>query len=155
MNEPKIVNIHKQDYSGQVVWKYTGSLLESYQNRIVIEAYFDREDTPLEKIILRKGDKFIETYFTDQWFNYYEIQDKLNGSIKAWYCNISYPAVFTNETLTFRDLALDLLVYPDGTRKALDLDEFNVLPIPDEIRSKALQSLAYLQDNFLPGEIST
>jgi protein associated with RNAse G/E len=155
MNKPKIINIHKQDFSGRVVWKYTGSLLEYNQNRIVIEAYFDREDTPLDKIILRKGDKFIETYFTDQWFNIYEIQDKFSESIKAWYCNISYPAVFTNETITFRDLALDLLVYPDGTSKTLDLDEFNSLPIPDEIRSKALQSLAYLQDNFPPGEMST
>jgi len=145
MNTIKII---KQDYFGRNIWEYSGNLLESYENRIVIEAYFDRADTPVDKITLQPGDKFIETYFLDRWFNIYEIQDPLDGTLKAWYCNISFPPEFVDNTLVYRDLELDLLVYPDGTQKVLDLDEFNDLPLDPQVRRSALQALNELQGLF-------
>jgi len=110
----KPIKIIKQDYLGRNVWEYSGNLLERRENRIIIEAFFDRGETLVDELYLREGDKFIETYFLDKWFNIYEIQDQQDGSIKAWYCNISFPAEFSDNTLMYRDLELDLLVYPDG-----------------------------------------
>ena len=141
--------IIKQDYLGHEVWEYSGSLVQRHKNKIVIEAYFDREETPVDKLILREGDRFVETYFLDKWFNIYEIQNQQNWELKAWYCNISFPAEFVNNRITYRDLELDLLVYPDGRQKVLDIAEFEVLPLNNQVRSKALQALKELQEIFL------
>ena len=144
----KSIKICKQDYLGRDVWQYSGTLVEVNESKIVIEAYFDREDTPVDKMVIRQGDKFIETYYSNQWFNIYEIQDQRSGNVKAWYCNISYPAEISKDSVVFRDLVLDLLVYPDGTQVVLDMDEFEVLSITGDLRQQALQALVQLQDNF-------
>jgi len=143
------IKIIKQDYLGHDVWEYSGTLVQRHKNKIVIEAYFDREETPVDKLILREGDRFVETYFFDKWFNIYAIQNQHNWEIKAWYCNISYPAKFFGNKLTYRDLELDLLVYPDGRQKVLDIAEFEALPLNNQVRSKALQALKELQEIFL------
>jgi len=143
------IKIIKQDYLGHEVWEYSGSLVQRHKNQIVIEAYFDREETPVDKLVLREGDRFVETYFFDKWFNIYEIQNQQNWELKAWYCNISFPAKFSDNILTYRDLELDLLVYPDGRQKVLDIAEFEALPLNNHVRSKALQALKELQEIFL------
>ena len=146
------ITIIKQDYLGHDVWEYSGSLVQRHKNKIVIEAYFDREETPVDKLILREGDRFVETYFLDKWFNIYEIQNQENWELMAWYCNISYPAKLFNKILTYRDLELDLLVYPDGRQKVLDITEFEALPLTNQVRVKALQALKELQEIFLTNQ---
>ena len=103
------------------------------------------------QLYLQEGDKFIETYFLDKWFNIYEILVQQDGPIKAWYCNISFPAEFFGNTLVYRDLELDLLVYPDGRRKVLDMDDFISLPIDSQVRTAALKALNELQEIFASG----
>lgn len=146
------IRVIKQDYSGQAVWEYSGTLLHTSENKIVIEAFFDRQDTHVDEIVLRAGDKFIETYFLDKWFNVYEILDRQTGVTKAFYCNISCPAVFTENSLEYRDLELDLLVYPGGLQVVLDMDEFNALPLNNQHRSTALKTLKHLQEIFSSGD---
>ena len=140
--------IIKQDYLGIESWRYKGILLSRSLNKIMIEAFFDREDTPVEGVILRRGDRFIETYYSDRWYNIYEIQEQDRGTLKLWYCNIGYPAEFTNNSIAYRDLALDLLVYPDGTQKVLDEDEFELLPLSQKVRKTAQKALLELKKKF-------
>jgi protein associated with RNAse G/E len=147
----KQIKIIKQDYLGRNVWEYSGNLLDVRENRIIIEAFFDRRETRLDQLYLQEGDKFIETYFLDKWFNIYEILVQQDGPIKAWYCNISFPAEFFGNTLVYRDLELDLLVYPDGRRKVLDMDDFISLPIDSQVRTAALNALNELQEIFASG----
>lgn len=147
----KQIKIIKQDYLGRNVWEYSGNLLEIQENRIIIEAFFDRGETRVDQLYLQEGDKFIETYFLDKWFNIYEILVQQDGPIKAWYCNISFPAEFFGNTLVYRDLELDLLVYPDGRRKVLDMDDFISLPIDSQVRTAALEALNELQEIFASG----
>jgi predicted RNA-binding protein associated with RNAse of E/G family len=147
----KPIKIIKQDYLGRNVWEYSGKLLERRENQIMIEAFFDRGETLVDMLYLREGDKFIETYFLDKWFNIFEIQDQQDGPIKAWYCNISFPAEFFDNTLIYRDLELDLLVYPDGKHKVLDMDDFISLPINSQVRTAAIQALNELQEIFSSG----
>ncbi len=147
----KQIKIIKQDYLGRNVWEYSGNLLEMRENRIIIEAFFDRGETLVDQLYLREGDRFIETYFLDKWFNIYEILVQQDGPIKAWYCNISFPAEFFDNTLVYRDLELDLLVYPDGRRKVLDMDDFISLPINSQVRTAALKALNELQEIFASG----
>jgi protein associated with RNAse G/E len=148
----KKIKIIKQDYSGSNVWEYSGNLLERNGNKVIISAHFDRENTIVDKLILKPRDKFIETYYLDKWYNIYEIHDRENNSVKAWYCNISFPAEISGDTLNFKDLELDLLIYPDGSQKVLDIDEFNALPLTEELRTSALKALSELEAIFSSSE---
>lgn len=140
--------VSKQDYNGHEVWCYRGRLLQQLPDRIVVEAFFDREEMDVRGLVLEKGDRFVETYFTARWYNYYEIYTYLSGVFKGWYCNVSYPAVYQSGQLAYRDLALDLVVFPDSRQVVLDWDEFQALDIPKKDRSNALAALAELQQTF-------
>jgi protein associated with RNAse G/E len=142
------ITVVKQDFQGIESWRYEGKLISRSPNKIVIEAFFDREDTPVEGVILQRGDRFIETYYSDRWYNIYEIQEQLSGQLKLWYCNVAYPAEINNHSISYRDLALDLLVYADGKQTVLDEDEFEALPLPDEVKTNARKALLELKIRF-------
>jgi hypothetical protein len=127
---------------------YSGELVERGPNHIVIDARFDKDGVSMEDIPIKRGDHFIETYYSDRWYNIYEVRSGADEGLKAWYCNVSYPAEITAERVTFRDLALDLLVHPDGRQVVLDEDEFATLVIPPEDKLQALAGLKQLKDLF-------
>jgi hypothetical protein len=145
MNEIIVI---KQDHLGRETFRYIGVILKRGTDQIILEAYFDREDTQVGEIILRRGDRFVETYYMDRWYNIFEIHERASGQIKGWYCNIGYPAEIQEAQISYRDLALDLLVYPDGGQLVLDEDEFNALPLSPAVRTAARQALAELQNLF-------
>ncbi len=65
--------------------------------------------------------------------------------IKGWYCNVCYPPEIVDGEIRYVDLALDLLVYPDGTQQVLDEDEFESLNLPPEVEEQALRALEELK----------
>jgi predicted RNA-binding protein associated with RNAse of E/G family len=69
------------------------------------------------------GDRFIEYYYSDRWFNIFAIANK-EGVHKGWYCNIAEPARIFTDTITQVDLYLDLWVNPAGETLLLDEDDF-------------------------------
>ena len=52
------------------------------------------------------------------------------GNLIYWYCDIIKPEIDRAAgTYIFHDLLIDVLIYPDGTVKVVDLDEFaDVMP---------------------------
>ncbi|MDH5506451.1 MAG: DUF402 domain-containing protein [Anaerolineae bacterium] len=140
--------IIKCDPQGQALWQYSGTLTEKKDGYIVVEARFNRPDVLFHGILLAEGDRFIETYFADRWFNIQEIHDKHTDALKGWYCNIAYPAEIAAGRISYRDLAIDLLVYPDGRQLVLDEDEFAALDVADEIRAQAEAALQELKERF-------
>jgi protein associated with RNAse G/E len=100
-------------------------------------------------ILIRTGDRFMETYFTDRWYNIFEIHDREDDRLKGWYCNIGRPAVWEEDaTLSYIDLALDLWVAPDGSQTVVDEEEFLALDLDDDTRAQALAGLAELRNMF-------
>jgi hypothetical protein len=138
----KPITVIKKNVQGVETYRYTGRELQRSQNYVLLEALFERPDIPFHEIFLNTGDRFLETYYDDRWYNIYEIHDRQDGNIKAWYCNISYPATIDDDRVSFVDLALDLLVYPDGRQIVLDEDEFIALKISPEDRSNATSALS-------------
>jgi hypothetical protein len=59
----------------------------------------------------------VETFYSDRWYNVFEIYDRDDGKFKGWYCNIGYPAVIEKDTVSYIDLALDLWVSAEGGRR--------------------------------------
>src|SRR5512141_2439880 len=143
------VKVQKKNPAGEVTYEYEGMLLDRNEHRITIEALFDRADMPFMDVVFRKGDRFVEYYYTDRWYNIFAIHDKDDQKVKGWYCNIGLPAVFEDGIISYVDLALDLWVSVDGTQTVLDEDEFEALKLDDPLRAGALKGLEDLKTLFL------
>jgi hypothetical protein len=152
------VTVIKCNFRGEEVYRWTGQSIERSDSRILLEAHFGLSGhgkQPLDDpsffvdIPVYFGDRFVERYYSNCWYNSYEIHDRESDQIKCWYCNVTYPAKFTSDTIVFRDLALDLLVYPDGRQKVLDEVEFEELEILPEDKTRALAALEELKGIFL------
>ena len=60
-------------------------------------------------------------FYKDRWFNIIS-QFKKNGIY--YYCNIATPYVIEEKTIKYIDYDLDLRIFPDGTFKVLDKNEY-------------------------------
>jgi len=143
------ITVIKRNLAGQEVFRYTGTVLHQEKDGVTLEAFFSHTDVPVIHTILRQGDRFIERYYTDRWYNIFEVHDREDDRLKGWYCNIGEPAVIeAKNRISYVDLALDLWVDPDGEQTVLDQDEFATLALDTQTRSKALAGLEELQKRF-------
>jgi uncharacterized protein len=147
------VTILKKNLDGIETWRYPGIVLEQTPNRVVLQAHFNRPDVLFHGILLKQGDRFVETFYTDRWYNIFAIYDRDDDEQKGWYCNVAFPAVLAELPqgeleISYIDLALDLLVFPDGRQLVLDEDEFAVLALDEETQQKARRALDELHQLF-------
>lgn len=139
------ITVIKCDPFGREVFRWKAKVLERGEQEILVEAHFGLENHHMGDIPLEPGDRFVESYYSEHWYNIYEVHSRDNDQLKCWYCNLSYPAEIDKDKVTFRDLALDLLIHPDGKQELLDQEEFENLVIPAEDRAKALDELEKLK----------
>ena len=147
------VTIIKNNHMNVEVWRYAGKIIAETPKGIIAEAFFNRSDLEFNGILLKKGDRFLELYLYGKWFNIYEIHDKDSGFLKAWYCNFTRPVRVADHTISYDDLALDLLVYPDRRQLALDEDEFISLNLNKADQQHARSALKELQALFSQSEM--
>ncbi len=140
--------MQKKNPAGEVTYQYEGVLLSRDEHSVTLEALFDRADMPFMDTVLRTGDRFVETYYTDRWYNIFAIHDGEHGKIKGWYCNIAKPAVIEDSLVSYVDLALDLWVSADGKQTVLDEDEFEELNLNEDVRTSAFNGLEELKRLF-------
>ena len=143
------IQVQKKNPAGEVTYEYEGKLLSRDEHSVVLEALFDRADMPFMDVVFKAGDRFVEYYYIDRWYNIFVIHDRDDQNIKGWYCNIGKPAVFEDGIVSYIDLALDLWVSADGRQTVLDEDEFEALELQEELRVGALKGLDELKQLFL------
>jgi protein associated with RNAse G/E len=103
---------------------YNGELLHSQPGHLLIHARWERPTLDLGYVVFETGDHFYEHYYTERWFNIFEVHSQ-PGALKGWYCNITRPALVMGDTISSEDLELDLFVPPDRQHLLrLDMDEF-------------------------------
>ena len=146
------LTVHKLDAQGREVWRYPGRTLEIAPDRIVLEAEFGRPPMEVGGLRMEPGDRFVETFYMDRWYNVFAVYQGRGPRLRGWYCNIARPARVEAGDVYAEDLALDLIVLPDGTSHVLDRDEFDVLSLSDHDREQALQGLADLTRRVQRGE---
>ena len=140
------ITVIKNDHTGREVWRYSGQVLARGATWVQLEARFDRpEDIHTPYHTFRRGDRFVEWFFSDRWYNIFEMHDADDDHLTGWYCNITRPARLENEAIYADDLALDLFVAPDGTITVLDEDEFAALPLDENTRAQACRALQELR----------
>ena len=130
------------------MWRYEGDVLDRTPDSLTLEALFDRDDRPFMDTTLKRGDRFVETYYSARWYNIFAIYDRDDGALKGWYCNITQPATWTDGRVEYVDLFLDLWVSVNGEQTVLDEDEFAAAELDEDLRQSARQGLAELQDWF-------
>jgi hypothetical protein len=138
------VTVHKLDLRGELVVRYDAELTERFADGVRLEASWTRPELLLGYTRFAPGDLFVEWFYTDRWYNIFEIHSA-GGCLKGWYCNIAEPASIAAGVVASRDLLLDLWVDPQGEMQVLDEDEFAAAALDDATRARAQQALAELK----------
>ena len=147
---PDRVTVDKLNLAGEVTVQWSGQMLEQSGQELVLEATFTYAARDLGYVRLAPGDRFVEHYYADRWYNVFAIYNAGDGVFKGWYCNITRPAEITavpGQGVRVRavDLALDYFRQPDGREFILDEDEFEALNLgPDDVHA-ARAALAELR----------
>ncbi len=139
------MKVLKKNLAEEVTWQYEGVVLSRAENAITLEALFNRDDMPFMDVVLKRNDRFVETFYSDRWYNIFEIYDRDDGNFKGFYCNIGKPAVIEDDFVSYVDLALDLWVSANGVQAILDEDELDALNLDDELLKKVYAGLRELQ----------
>lgn len=139
------ITVHKLDETGREVWYYHGVVLDRTTTSLTLEARFDRQDLNFHGMLLRRGDRFVETYYSDRWYNVFAIYDVDDDHHKGWYCNITWPARIEANHVYAEDMALDPIITSDGEQIVVDEEEFAMLEISPEERQPALETWGHLQ----------
>ena len=87
------ITVFKRNLAGEVTWQYSGSILRREPNFVLLEARFNLPDTPFMDTFLKNNDRFVEIFYTDRWYNIFEMHDRDDDRVKAWCCNVGRPAM--------------------------------------------------------------
>lgn len=115
--------VHKLNTSGEITVTYDAEVVEWLPDGVRLDARWTQPPLALGYTTFETGDRFVEWYFTDRWYNIFEIHGR-DEKIKGWYCNIAAPAAISETEIHCRDLLLDLWVGADASVRTLDEDEF-------------------------------
>ena len=136
--------VYKLNLDEEVVWHYPAQILSQGPNFVRLAAFFNRDDIDLGYTTFARGDRFIEYFYSDRWYNVFAVYEGRSERLRGWYCNVCRPARLTADGVWCVDLALDVWVPPVGEPLVLDEDEFAALPLADEERAAARQGLVAL-----------
>lgn len=135
------ITVYKLDEKGRDVWQYAARVLACHKSSIRLEAFFDRPRVDIGPVTFEKGDRFVETFYSDRWYNVFAVYGRETGRFKGWYCNICRPAEIGQQSVRCEDLALDVWVAAHGEITVLDEEVFSTSEIPDVERDKAEEAL--------------
>ena len=144
LQSARIISVHKSHAGKDINYSWQGTLLEESPTMRKIKAYFSGKPGSIVGVAIEVGDKWIETYYTDRWYNCFQMHAGDSNTLKMLYFNICRPAVFSGSKIEWDDLALDLVVLPDGSRFILDQDEFAALDLDAKTRRICWQTLSDL-----------
>jgi uncharacterized protein len=138
--------VRKLDTRGRLVTTYAATVVERLADGVLLDSRWGRPALALGYTTFETGDCFREWFYSDRWYNIFEIAASGGDALKGWYCNIAEPATITETEIRCRDLLLDLWVAPDGKTLVLDEDEFTEDDSIDApTRTQALVALAELE----------
>jgi hypothetical protein len=131
------ITVHKLDLNSRSVYSYPGTVLARTATALSLEAFFTRSARlDLGYTVFEAGDRFVEHFYADRWYNIFEVYAVGTGRLRGWYCNLTRPALIEAGQVSAVDLGLDVWVGRDGQARVLDEAEFAALPLsPEEVRA--------------------
>lgn len=129
-----MITVVKRDPHGKEKTRYSARVLTRLEHGVILEAIWERPRKDLGYVVFEPGDRFVEYFYSDRWFNVFAISTTDN-QFKGWYCDVAAPAQISEECIEQTDLWLDVWVSPSGLPLILDEDEF----ISDTTMTEALR----------------
>ncbi len=148
LSAPPGLWVCKQDAAGREVYRYPARVLWRGVHSLTVAAVFRMDARVVGGLQMAPGDCFVETYYANRWYNIFAVYARENGRLRGWYVNIGEPLEVSLHGVAYRDLALDLVVLPDGRQVVLDMDEFVALGLPAVESHRAEAALAAAQRRF-------
>lgn len=130
--------VYKLNHLDEEELHYTGEVLDRSPRHVCIRAIFSFDTMVLPYVTLKKGDIFTEWFYTNRWYNIFRVEDVDTGELKGFYCNITRPAIISDNSVRAEDLALDVFVKPNGAILLLDEDDYAALNL-DQKEQQAVQ----------------
>ena len=137
---------------GHEVLRYGGHVLARGTTWVKLEATFTYPDKAVGEIFFRQGDRFVEWHYTDRWYNIFAVHAGDDDRLRGWYCNVTRPAQIAGGEVRAEDLALDVLILPDGRVTILDEDEFAALTLSAAEQAAAWAAVDDLRQKARAGE---
>ena len=137
-------------------YKHNGQLHKTWQDAVLLEKTNERIVLGNCNALVTKVDgrtwhtkaPAIMFFYPNKWFNIIA-QLKKNGLF--YYCNIASPYILEDNIIKYIDYDLDLRVFPDGSFRVLDRNEYNyhkkIMHYPREIDMIIKYSLTELINN--------
>ena len=80
------MTVRKLNFAGETELTWTGKLREHTADWLQIEAHFDLYPyIDLGYAVFERGDRFVEWFFTKNWYSIYQIHSNIDDYLKGWY----------------------------------------------------------------------
>lgn len=111
-------------------YKHNGQLHKTWQDAVLLEKTDERIVLGNNNALVTKVDgktrytnePAIMFFYPNKWFN---IIAQLKKTGLFYYCNIASPYILEDNIIKYIDYDLDLRVFPDGSFRVLDRNEYN------------------------------
>jgi hypothetical protein len=108
--------------NGAEATRYSGARIEAPAGWIAVRAAWVHGRMDLGYLVFEPDDWLDEYFALERPYNAFALY-RASGAFVGWYCNVTHPTAVTGRTITWHDLYVDVIVYPDGRALVLDEDE--------------------------------
>ncbi len=149
----RTVTVNSLKYDNSIRRTWSAQIKQETEDRLVLEGSFETDVEHHDLGLISAGTISVETYWFTRWYSIFRFLTP-DGGLRNYYCNVNMPPVFSGSTLSYIDLDLDVVVWPNGRHSILDAAEFEenarLFSYPEEVRngaSTALEELIELIEN--------
>ena len=116
--------IHSYKHNGQIYKAWDEATLLNFDFKKGILVFANNCTTVTEKDghTWKTKEPAILYFFLNRWYN---IIGQYKGRGICYYCNMASPIIIEDNTIKYIDYDLDLKVFPNGSFKILDKNEYN------------------------------
>lgn len=122
MKTSRTITVHAKKYDGRVRKTWTGGLASLSDELVILVAKFEEGVEHNDLGFIKPGTISFEHFWLDRWYNVFRFHAP-TGELIAYYVNIAMPAEMEGDVLSYVDLDIDVIRWPDGRVDVLDRDD--------------------------------
>lgn len=144
----RIYTVNSRKFDGTIRRSWKCEFVFQDNEKIELVGSFEDQVEHPDLGIIEAGTVSHERFYFNRWFNYFTFEQPA-GTLRNYYINICMPPEIGDDSIDYVDLDLDLIVWPDGRRQVLDVQEFEAnrieLGYPEDVVTQARAELGELE----------
>ena len=144
----RIYTVNSRKFDGTIRRSWKCEFVSSDFEKIDLIGSFEKRVDHPSLGIIEAGTVSRERFYFDRWYNYFVFEQPA-GILRNYYINICMPPTVGEGLIDYVDLDLDVIVWPDGRRMTLDIEEFyancTTFEYPEHVKNRALEELKTVQ----------